>query len=51
MASYVQEQRRLAGQMQALQQNMHGMQQKLDALKSLERNLSERGEAGTARRR
>lgn len=51
MASYIQEQRRLGGQVQALQQNMHGMQQKLDALKSLERSLSERGEGGAARRR
>ena len=44
MASYIQEQRRLGGQVQALQQNMHGLQQKLDALKTLERSLSERGE-------
>ena len=50
MASYIQEQRRLGGQVQTLQQNVHGLQQKLDALKSLERSLSERGE-GAARRR
>ena len=51
MASYIQEQRRLGGQVQALQQNMYGLQQKLDALKSLERSLSERGEGGATRRR
>lgn len=43
LASYIQEQRRLGAQVQALQQ-------KLDALKVLERSLSERGE-GAARRR
>ena len=51
MASYIQEQRRLGGQVQALQQNMHGLQQKLDALKSLERSLSERGDGAPQRKR
>lgn len=51
MASYIQEQRRLGGQVQALQQNVHGLQQKLDALKSLERSLSERGEGAPQRKR
>ena len=52
MSAYIQEQRRLTAQVnglqqnvQGLQQNVHGLQQKLDAIKSLERNLSGRGEA------
>lgn len=57
MAAYIQEQRRLASQVQGLQQNAQGLQQnvqalqqKLDALRTLERSLSER-EAGAPRRR
>jgi hypothetical protein len=57
LASYIQESRRLALQLQGLQQNVQGLQQnvqalqqKLDALRTLERSLSER-EAGGARRR
>lgn len=57
MAAYIQEQRRLATQVQGLQQNAQGLQQnvqalqqKLDALRTLERSLSER-EAGAPRRR
>lgn len=57
MAAYIQEQRRLASQVQGLQQsaqglqqNVQALQQKLDALRTLERSLSER-EAGAARRR
>ena len=56
MAAYIQEQRRLAVQVQGLQQNAQGLQQnvhalekKLDALRTLERSLSER-EAGGRRR-
>ena len=44
LAGYIQEQRRLGGQLQGLQQNVQGLQQKLEALRSLERSLSERGE-------
>jgi hypothetical protein len=57
LSAYIQEQRRLASQLQGLQQNMQGLQQnvqalqqKLDALRSLERSLTER-ESGTPRRR
>lgn len=57
LASYIQESRRLALQLQGLQQNVQGLQQnvqalqqKLDALRTLERSLTER-EAGGARRR
>lgn len=57
MASYIQEQRRLASQVQGLQQNVQGLQQnvqalqqKLDALRTLERSLTER-ESGAPRRR
>jgi hypothetical protein len=57
LASYIQEQRRLASQVQGLQQNMQGLQQnvqalqqKLDALRSLERSLTER-DAATPKRR
>ena len=49
LAAYIQEQRRLAGQLHGLQQNVQGLQQnvqalqqKLDALRSLERTLTER---------
>lgn len=44
LASYIQEHRRLGSQVQALQQ-------KLDALRMLERSLSERGESAGARRK
>jgi hypothetical protein len=55
IASYIQEQRRLALQLaglqqnvQGLQQNVQGLQQKLDAIKTLERSLSGRGiDSGT----
>jgi hypothetical protein len=57
LAAYIQEQRRLASQVQGLQQNMQGLQQnvqalqqKLDALRTLERSLSER-DAVTPKRR
>lgn len=56
LSAHIQDQRRLAAQVnglqqnvQGLQQNVQGLQQKLDAIKSLERSLSGRGEA--ARRR
>lgn len=56
MAAYIQEQRRLAAQLQGLQQstqglqqNVQALQQKLDALRSLERSLSEREAAGRRR--
>ena len=52
LSSYLHDQRRLAAQVnglqqnvQGLQQNVQGLQQKLDAIKSLERSLSGRGEA------
>jgi hypothetical protein len=58
IATHIQDQRRIAGQLQAAQQNAHGLQQnnqalqqKLDALMSLERSLTERGETGAPRRR
>jgi hypothetical protein len=58
LSSHIQEQRRLVGQLQglqqnnqglqqnvqALQQNVQGLQQKLEALRTLERSLSERAE-------
>jgi hypothetical protein len=57
LATHIQEQRRLASQVQSLQQNMQGLQQnvqalqqKLDALRSLERSLTDR-ESVTPRRR
>lgn len=57
LSAYIQEQRRLAVQVQGLQQNVQGLQQnlvglqqKLDALKTLERSLSERGEGAPRRR-
>jgi len=53
LAAYIQEQRRLASQLQGLQQqtqglqqNVQALQQKLDALRTLERSLTER-EAAT----
>jgi hypothetical protein len=42
LSTYVQEQRRLALSAQALQKDVQTLQQKLDALRSLERALSER---------
>ena len=52
LSVHIQDQRRLAAQVnglqqnvQGLQQNVQGLQQKLDAIKSLERSLSGRGEA------
>jgi hypothetical protein len=52
LATHIQDQRRLTAQVSGLQQNVQGLQQnvqglqhKLDAIKSLERNLSGRGEA------
>ena len=57
LSAYIQEQRRLASQLQGMQQNVQGLQQnvqalqqKLDALRSLERSLTER-EAATPKRR
>jgi hypothetical protein len=59
LATYIHEQRRLAAQVQGLQQNVQGLQQnvqglqqKLDALRTLERSLTEReSPAGAGRRR
>jgi hypothetical protein len=58
VASYIQDQRRVAGQLQSsqqnvqgLQQNINALQQKLDALMTLERSLTERGESGAPRKR
>lgn len=42
LAAYIQEQRRLATQVQGLQHNVQALQQKLDALRTLERSLTER---------
>ena len=64
LAAYIGEQRRLSAAAQGLQQNVqglqasnqtlqqnvHALQQKLDALRTLERALSERGEASPRRR-
>ena len=49
LSTYVQEQKRLAQNALALQKDVQTLQQKLDALRSLERALSER--EGTAQRR
>ena len=43
LASYIQESRRLGAQVLGLQQNLHGLQQKLDALMSLDKSMIERG--------
>jgi hypothetical protein len=58
IATYIQDHRRLASQLQSSQQNVQGLQQniqalqqKLDALMTLERSLTERGETGAPRRR
>jgi hypothetical protein len=50
LAAFVQEQRRLAGSVQSLRDSVQGLQQKLDALRSLERSLIERGESGGRKR-
>lgn len=50
LGSYIQEQKRLNGSVQALQQNLQGLQNKLDALKSLDRSLIEREQGGTKKR-
>jgi hypothetical protein len=57
LGTYIQEQKRLSGSvqglqqnLQGLQQNLQGLQQKLDALKSLERSLIEREQSGTKKR-
>jgi outer membrane murein-binding lipoprotein Lpp len=50
LAVFVQEHKRLAANIQTLQQGVQSLQQKLDALRSLERSLIER-EGGAARRK
>jgi len=50
LSAYIQEQKRLDGNVQNLQQNLHGLQQKLDALKSLERSLTEREQGGARKK-
>lgn len=50
LSAYIQEQKRLDGNVQNLQQNLHGLQQKLDALKSLERSLTEREQGGSRKK-
>jgi hypothetical protein len=57
LGTYIQEQRRLSGSvqglqqnLQGLQQNLQGLQQKIDALKSLDRSLIEREQSGTKKR-
>ncbi|MEK6594724.1 MAG: hypothetical protein AABZ67_16765 [Pseudomonadota bacterium] len=50
LGSYIQEQKRLSGNVQALQQNVQGLQHKLDALKSLDRSLIEREQGGAKKR-
>lgn len=50
LATYIQERRKLEGNVQSLQQNLQGLQQKLDALKSLERSLIEREQGGARKR-
>ncbi|MCW5603283.1 MAG: hypothetical protein KIT18_01860 [Burkholderiales bacterium] len=47
---HVQEQRRLESSVQSLQQNSQALQQKLDALRSLEKSLIERDRAGAGRK-
>lgn len=46
LSTYIQEQKKLDASVQNLQQSMSGLQQKLDALKSLERSLTEREQGG-----
>lgn len=50
LGAYLQEQKRLNGSVQALQQNLQGLQHKLDALKSLDRSLIEREQGGAKKR-
>jgi len=50
LAVFAQEQKRLGANIQTLQQGVQSLQQKLDALRSLERSLIER-EGGAARRK
>jgi hypothetical protein len=50
LGAYIQEQKRLNGNVQGLQQNLQGLQHKLDALKTLERNLIEREQSGAKKR-
>ncbi|MGZ5145612.1 MAG: hypothetical protein ACXWCP_18865, partial [Burkholderiales bacterium] len=50
LSTHIQEQRRIVAQLQGLQQNVQGLQQKLDALRTLERSLSERGETPPRKR-
>lgn len=51
MSAHLQERRRLESGMHSLQQNVQGLQQKLDALMSLERSLIDREQSGPARKR
>lgn len=51
MSAHLQERRRLESGMQSLQQNVQGLQQKLDALMSLERSLIDREQPPPARKR
>lgn len=50
LTSYIQEHRKLDGNIQSLQQNVQDLQHKLDALKSLERSMSERDHSGVKKR-
>jgi hypothetical protein len=51
MSAHLQERRRLESGMQSLLNNVQGLQQKLDALMSLERSLIDREQSGPARKR
>lgn len=51
IAAHLQERRRLETGMHGLQQNVQGLQQKLDALMSLERSLIDREQGSPARKR
>lgn len=51
MSAHLQERRRLESGMHSLQQNVQGLQQKLDALMSLERSLIDREQSSPARKR
>lgn len=51
MSAHLQERRRLESGMHSLQQNVQGLQQKLDALMSLERSLIDREQTKPARKR
>jgi len=50
LTSYIQERRKLDGNIQSLQQNVQDLQHKLDALKSLERSMSQREQGGAKKR-